>query len=309
MGCVYLVEHREIGKKFVAKVIHSVLVPDVKAVDRFRLEAQSLAQLDHPNIVEVKGTGATSDGRPFIVLEYLKGHTLSEELRRNKLEVKTALVYVEQALFALQAAHSAGIVHRDLKPGNIFITKDHLGAARVKVLDFGLAKVLPDAPTDAPSPLLDPTTMGNAIGTPSYMSPEQAMGRSSDERGDLYAAAVVLYKCLTGVGPFEHLGLSHQLEAHATATAEPPSRHAPGAIGRSLDAAVLRALSKDPEERFSSASEFRAALKKCAAARTSIPPGETVSEQVTTKRTVGLFVGAMGVTATLAAIVRLWMMP
>ena len=137
MGTIYLVEHREMGRKFVAKVIHAALVPDVKAVDRFRLEAQSLAQLDHPNIVEILGTGVTADGRPFIILEHLKGQTLSEELRRSELGVKKSLFYASQYLSALEAAHRARIVHRDLKPGNIFITTDHDGSLRVKVLDFG----------------------------------------------------------------------------------------------------------------------------------------------------------------------------
>jgi serine/threonine protein kinase len=133
----------------------------------------------------------------------------------------------------------------------------------VAVLDFGLAKVLPDAPTDAPSPLADPTTLGTALGTPSYMSPEQALGRDVDERGDIYAAAVVLYKSLTGVGPFEHLGRERQMDAHVQETPLPPSEFMGERINAELDQAVLKALSTDPAERYHSAAEFRDVLIAC----------------------------------------------
>lgn len=303
MGTVYLVEHEEIGKKFVAKVIHAALVPDVKAVDRFRLEAQSLGQLDHPHIVEVKGTGATSDGRPFIILEHLKGQTLSDELRRSEIGVKKSLLYADQYLSALEAAHRAGIVHRDLKPGNIFVTTEHDGSPCVKVLDFGLAKVLPNAPTDAPSPLLDPTTVGTALGTPSYMSPEQAMGRQTDERGDVYAAAVVLYKCLTGDGPFEHLGRSRQMEAHVKKMPDPPSKYSTEPISAALDATILRALSKDPQKRFPTARAFRDALVSAAEEQPLIPPNgspPTQLEKMAVLRGVGVFLLVVLVTAVIA---------
>ena len=305
MGTVYLVGHQEIGRKFVAKVIHAALVPDVKAVDRFRLEAQSLGQFDHPHIVEVKGTGATSDGRPFIILERLKGQTLSDELRRSEIGVRKSLLYAKQYLSALEAAHRAGIVHRDLKPGNIFVTTDHDGSPCVKVLDFGLAKVLPDAPTDAPSPLFDPTTVGTAIGTPSYMSPEQAMGQQTDERGDIYAAAVVLYKCLTGDGPFEHLGRSRQMEAHATKKPEPPSKFSHEPISPALDAAVLRGLSKDPARRFASAAEFRTELLKCSnAAEKAYPLNNSHSYKSRRWKSILLFSLVMVITVGVALLAQ-----
>lgn len=301
MGTVYLVEHREFHKKFVAKVLHGELVPNVKEVDRFRLEAQSLARLDHPHVVEVKGTGATSDGRPFIILEHLEGQTLSEEIRRSDIGVKTSILYATQCLSALEAAHRSGIVHRDLKPGNIFITTDYDGSPCVKVLDFGLAKILPDAPTDAPSPLLDPTTVGTAVGTPSYMSPEQALGQDTDERGDIYAAAVVLYKCLTGHGPFDHLDQNRRMEAHVTETPDPPSKHSHEPIAAELDEAVMRGLSKDPVNRFASAAEFRSALLRCLEpAELQRPPNNSHSYFSKQWKSILLFSLAMAITVALA---------
>jgi serine/threonine-protein kinase len=290
--------------RVVAKVIHSELVPDKKAVDRFRLEAQALAQLDHPNVVEIFGTGATSDGRPYIVLEYLQGETLSTRLRREKVDVATAIDYAVQYLSALEAAHRAGIVHRDLKPGNILLARDLEGKILIKVLDFGLAKVLPDAPTDAPSPLADPTTLGTALGTPSYMSPEQALGRDVDERGDIYAAAVVLYKSLTGVGPFEHLGRERQMDAHVQETPLPPSEFMGERINAELDQAVLKALSKDPAERYYSAAEFRDVLIACRKRPVqSAENGEKVERGRVGKAT-GLFLAALLVSAGVSIVVQ-----
>lgn len=304
MGTVYLVEHREMHSRVVAKVIHSELVPDKKAVDRFRLEAQALAQLDHPNVVEIFGTGTTADGRPYIILEYLQGQTLSAQLRQERVDVDTAVDYAVQYLSALEAAHRAGIVHRDLKPGNIFLAKDLEGKSVIKVLDFGLAKVLPDAPTDAPSPLADPTTLGSALGTPSYMSPEQALGRDVDERGDIYAAAVVLYKSLTGVGPFEHLGRERQMDAHVQETPLPPSEFIGKRISAKLDQAVLKALSKDPAERYYSAAEFRDVLIACRKGAGHSDEKREKREKGGIGKTTGLFLAALVLSVGVSVLVR-----
>lgn len=302
MGTAYLVEHRGIHRKFVAKVIHKALVPDPKAVDRFRLEAQSLGRIECPHIVAIEGTGTTADGRPFLVLEYLDGHTLSDELRTSEIGLRTAVRYVGQLLSALQAAHQAHVVHRDLTPGNIFITTGADGKPFVKVLDFGLAKVLLNAPTDAPSPLFDPTTLGNVIGTPSYMSPEQALGRDVDERGDIYAAAVVFYEMLTGVGPFEHLGRQRQMAAHVREQPKAPSRLAKERISKELDRVILKALSKDPRERYSSATEFRDAILTSAFPKARRPKK---SKPMTKKAVFRLFVVVMLLTACAAVVTQL----
>lgn len=263
MGKVFLVRHRETLARCVVKVIHPHLVPDEKSRDRFRLEVQSLGRLDHPHIVAARGTGITSDGRPFVVLEYLQGKTLSQVLQDEALSVETALEFARQLLLALQAAHRAGVVHRDLKPSNIFLAENPTGDRMVKVLDFGLAKVLPQAPTGAPAPLMAPTTAGAIIGTPRYMSPEAATGADVDERADVYAAALVLYKMLTGRDAFDHQGTDRLLRAQATEAPDPPSRWSSAFISERLNEVVLQALSKNPSSRYRHARDFMTALLSC----------------------------------------------
>lgn len=263
MGTVFLVRHRETLARCVAKVIHKHLVPNEKARDRFRLETQSLGRLNHPHIVSARGTGTTSDGRPFIALEYLPGKTLNQILRDEILTASTAVEYARQLLLALAEAHRAGVLHRDLKPSNILLVDRADGSRMVKVLDFGLAKVLPQAPSGAPAPLFAPTTKGALIGTPRYMSPEAAIGDDLDERSDLYAAGLILYKMLTGRDAFGQEGTDLLLRAHLIETPLPPSRWTPEPISERLNEVVLRALAKEPQVRFQSAREFMTALLTC----------------------------------------------
>ncbi len=262
MGEVFLVEHRETGRKCVAKLLHARLAEDARFVDRTRLEAQSLGRLNHPHIVSVLGAGTTADARPFVILELLNGRTLKEELaaRGGSIPVAEALTYACQVLSALSAAHGIGVVHRDIKPDNVFLCDQLDGSRRVKVLDFGVAKVLPGASPVAPSPLSLPTDEGTVVGTPRFMSPEGARGLPVDERADVYAVALVLYEMLTGRGPFDGAGKADYLTAHASSDPAPPSQHASHAIPPELDAAILRALAKDPGLRFSSAEHFKVAL-------------------------------------------------
>lgn len=278
MGTVYLVEHRHTGRKCVAKVIHSHFLDDPRVVDRLRLEAQTLGRLMHPHIVEVLGAEETSDGRPFLVLEYLKGRTLGEAIHQDgPLPPPQALRLALQCLSALQAAHERGVIHRDLKPANIFLVDDEDGPPVAKVLDFGLAKVLPDAPTGAPTPLLQATTQGYVVGTPQYMSPEGLQGGQVDRSSDVYAAAAVIYKMLTGAGPFDHTANEGALTAKVHEEPAPPSRLAPWPIPKKLDEVVLRGLSPTPSERFVDAEHFRAALSECVGEvqRTDLTPARS----------------------------------
>ncbi len=309
MGTVYLVEHEQTLRQVVAKVIHRNLLSDAKTMDRFRLEAQSLGQLEHPHIVSVEGSGTTSDGRPFIVLEYLRGHTLNDELREGPVSVRRALHYADQYLSALEAAHRSRIVHRDFKPANIFVVDGTDEADYVKVLDFGLAKILPDAPTDAPSPLMAPTTEGIIVGTPRYMSPEAALGVPVDERADVYAAALVLYSSLAGRGPFDHFSSKEFLGAQVHIEPEPPSHHAKSRLSPELDSIVLRALSKDPKKRFASARAFREALRNCRPLSDLPPPRTSKVVPKKGKRTgVLVFVLAIGIGLMAAAVARVFLL-
>jgi serine/threonine-protein kinase len=264
MGEVFVVEHVELGRLFVAKVLHAELTSDARIVDRMRVERQALGRLNHPHIVSVVDSAELADGRPFFVMERLRGGTLAEELQeRGKLPVYEAVQLACQLLSALAAAHAIGIVHRDVKPANLFLCAGAEGRPRLlKVLDFGVARVLPGAPPAAPLPLSLPTDVGVLMGTPRYASPEAAGGSQVDTRADIYAAALMLYIMLAGRGPFDHHQLpASLLAAHAHDEPEPPSRLATEPVPFPLDQAVLRGLRKLPEERFQSADEFRTELE------------------------------------------------
>ncbi|WP_437673411.1 serine/threonine-protein kinase [Sorangium sp. So ce131] len=269
MGEVIEAAHVGLDKPVVVKLLHRDLSREPRLVERMRVEAQSLARLAHPNLVTVTDFGQTAEGRTYLVMERLYGRTMREELAaRGALPALEAIALVEQALAGLDAAHGAGIVHRDVKLENLFVCDpDAQGRRVVKVLDFGIAKVLASQGDGrAPSPSLYQTEEGVVVGTPRYLSPEQVSGLAVDARTDVYAAGVVLYTLLAGRGPFEHVKpLVELLRAHASEVPAPPSRHAPWPTPPELDRAVLRALEKRPELRFPGAAAFAAELSRIAA--------------------------------------------
>jgi eukaryotic-like serine/threonine-protein kinase len=263
MGEVLDAEHVSLRKRVVVKILLKELADDPVLVDRMRLEAQALARLAHPNLVSVLDIGRTPDGRPFVVMERLYGQTLFQALRERRFfTVPEAIEVACQMLAGLGAAHAAGILHRDIKLANLFWCLPVDGRRAVKILDFGLAKVLAgDHDDGAPRPLVQPTKEGVTMGTPGYFSPEQSLGRPVDQRTDLYAAGVVLYALLTGKTPFHHRqDIVELVRAHVFEVPRPPSTVATQAIPPELDRAVLKALAKRPEERFASAAEFSAEL-------------------------------------------------
>jgi serine/threonine-protein kinase len=266
MGEVFVVEHLEIGRRFAAKVLRAELARDGQVMDRMRLEAQALGRLDHENVVSAVDAAMTLDGRPFFVMELLQGETLAQALEdRGALPVTVAVSCAMDLLAALEATHAIGLVHRDVKPSNVFLAHQRDGTFKLKLIDFGLTRVLPDAPSNAPAPLVVPTTTGRVVGTPRYMSPEGASGRRVDVRADVYGTALVLYAMLAGRGPFDHLhGPGSLRAAHARQRPAPPSRFARGPVPAELDALVLRALEKDPSARFTTAAELRARLAEVA---------------------------------------------
>lgn len=264
MGEVWLVEHAMLGTGavFAAKVMHAHFAADGRLVDRFRVEAEALGQLRHGNIVDVTDYGTTADGRPFLVMEYLRGRTLSDELAASggRLSVLEAISYARQLLSALEAIHAAGLVHRDLKPNNIFICEQPEGTQLLKVFDFGVVRIVPDAPEDAPLRALQ-TTTGVVIGTPRYVSPEAALAAPADHRADPYSAGVLLYRLIAGRGPFDHVGTDAEvIRAHAFEPPRPPSHYAGDVVPPALDRVVLRLLSKNPADRYQSARELSVCL-------------------------------------------------
>jgi serine/threonine protein kinase len=266
MGEVFEAEHIALGKRVVVKLMRERHLGRPDLVDRMRIEAQALAKISHPNLVQVTDFGQTAVGRTFLVMERLLGRTLRAELEeRRELPVLEAIDVVRQALSGLFAAHAAGVVHRDVKLDNLFLCDAVEGRRALKVLDFGLAKVIGAAGDVTPAPLAFPTAEGVAMGTPKYFSPEQARGLPVDPRTDVYAAGAVLYTLLAGRGPFDqHTTLLELARAHAFEAPEPPSRWASQVVPHEVDAAVMKALAKAPEDRFTSASAFAAELERIA---------------------------------------------
>jgi serine/threonine protein kinase len=262
MGSVYEVEHRALKRRMVVKILREQDRPDLE--DRLRLEAQTLAQLSHPNVVQVIDFARTASGRPFLVTERLYGRTLKALVGDSgKLPIDAAARYATEALSGLSAVHRAGVVHRDVKLENLFLCDaDEHGAARVKVLDFGIAKLIVgggEAPIDV-APLESATAQGLMVGTPSFMSPEQILGLPVDQRADLYAVGVVLYRLVAGRNPFICRDLIEYAAAHAGEKPAPPSRFAD--LPEGFDALVLKALEKDPAARYATAAEMVVALER-----------------------------------------------
>lgn len=264
MGEVFLAQHRKLGKQCAVKILHERFAGDKRLGSRVLLEARVLGNIDHPNVVSVSGAGYTFDSRPFIVTEFLEGRTVADEMEaRGRLSVLEALTYTGQALRALAATHARGVIHRDIKPGNLFLCDGADGDRTLKVIDFGLTRVQPDAPADAPRPLTEPTDIGLIVGTPRYISPEGACARPVDHRADLYGAALVLYLMVTGRGPFDDIrSEALLLSAHALGKPPPPSHFTKYPIPPELDRVILHALRKDPNKRFQTADAFRAELEQ-----------------------------------------------
>jgi len=207
MGEVYRARDLRLDRNVAIKVLPDQLANDLDRLTRFEREAKTLASLNHPNVAGIYGV-EEQDGRKYLVLEYVEGQTLAERLDRGPLPIDEALEVCTQIAAGVEAAHEAGIIHRDLKPANTKITPE----GKVKVLDFGLAKVSEGSSSSSShqaetitSPAYQrqsPTMPGVILGTAAYMSPEQARGRSIDKRTDIWSFGVVLYECLTGANPF-----------------------------------------------------------------------------------------------------------
>jgi beta-lactam-binding protein with PASTA domain len=249
MADVYLAEDQELGRRVALKLLDDRHASDEQFVERFRREAQSAAGLNHPNIVSIFDRGR-AEGTYYIAMEYLDGRTLKELLVRNgPTPIPIAIDYARQILGALAFAHRNGIIHRDIKPHNIVVGGD----GRLKVTDFGIARSGASQMTEA----------GSIVGTAQYLSPEQARGAPVDPRSDLYSLGIVLYEMLTGKVPFTGDTPVEIAMKHLSQIPEPPSSLRPE-VPHDLDAVVLRALAKDPEQRYGSSEEMDADLARVA---------------------------------------------
>jgi eukaryotic-like serine/threonine-protein kinase len=271
MGAVYRAEDTRSGGSVAVKVLDEARTRDPQILSRFRREARIATALRHPNIAAfhdfdeaVIGDASPAGHRRrvvFLVIEWVPGEDLTDLLqRRVELTPGALLDIARQITAALEVAHAAGIVHRDLKPSNIRLTP----GGQVKVLDFGLAKVLESAELHRDYPPTFQTTIGSLLGTAPYMAPEQLFGRGVDARTDLFALGVVLYQMATGTVPFSGRNIVEVLQAVSNKVPVPPGQLNPQ-LSPGLDALILRLLAKEPEGRPASATALREALSALAA--------------------------------------------
>jgi serine/threonine protein kinase len=284
MGEVFRARDTRLNREVAIKLLPKAFAADTNRLRRFEQESKTLAALNHPNILTIHDAGV-HEGAPYLVSELLEGQTLRELLagsNKAPLPLRKATDYALQIAHGLAAAHSKGIIHRDLKPENIFVTKD----GRVKILDFGLAKLgsadlkpeIADlnSPANASAPtLLQSTEPGLVLGTPNYMSPEQVRGQPADHRSDIFSFGCVLYEMLTGAGAFRRDTPVESM--NAVLTEEPPDLGATNAnIPRALGRVVLRCLEKHVEDRFQSAKDLAFAIQNAGMTSTVLPPAVPV---------------------------------
>jgi serine/threonine-protein kinase len=256
MGIVYKGERVGIGRPVVVKFLHAILSDTPGIVDRFEREARATARLNHPNCVALVDYGI-EENTPYLVMEYAEGKTLADLLDHGALAPRRAVRIARQVLAGLSHAHERGILHRDLKPANIMVV-DAVGHTDfVKILDFGLAKLLGQADNKK-----DVTVAGIAIGTPGYMSPEQAAGVPSDRRSDIYCTGALLYHLVTGTKAFEGDDIHSVLRRHREEAPQAPRKLDPQSpVSKQLEAVLLRSMEREPAKRYQTAEEMIEALK------------------------------------------------
>src|SRR5262245_30070832 len=321
MGEVFRARDTRLNRDVAIKVLPKDFVNDADRLRRFEQEAKTLAALNHPNVLTIHDAGV-HEGAPYLVSELLEGRTLREVLSSTAnvaLPVRKASDYALQIAHGLAAAHGKGIIHRDLKPENIFVTTDE----RVKILDFGLAKLKvgiavpiepggavrtprPTADLDAPTVLqsvsADPTEPGMVLGTPSYMAPEQVRGEPADHRADIFAFGCVLYEMLSGTRAFRRDTAVASM--NAVLSEDPPELSASNAsIPPLLERVVQRCLEKLPERRFQSANDLAFAIENSPPSSTSISRGRMAYRASNRRRAVGVGVSLL----VLAAVWVAWM--
>jgi serine/threonine-protein kinase len=258
--------HVMLNRPVAVKMINADLVTSPEIVRRFQREARAATQLNHPNVVDVYDLGQTAEGTLYIVMELVLGQSLKDDIRARGAVDGARIVHIlAQVCDGLGVAHRANIIHRDLKPQNIMLTRDRAGAEVAKIVDFGIAKTFE---IDTHTQL---TADGSTLGTPHYMSPEQATGREIDGRSDIYSLGIILYEMLTGEVPFDDQSLPAVLIKHMSEPPAPPSQRRPDLrISPSLEAIALRCLAKDPAARYETAEQMATALR----AALSTAPGD-----------------------------------
>jgi eukaryotic-like serine/threonine-protein kinase len=286
MADVYLAEDQELGRRVAIKILNSRHGNDDQFIERFRREAKNAAALNHPNIVSIYDRGEAEDTY-YIAMEFLDGRTLKELIvGRGAAPINVAIEYARQILSALRFAHRHGIVHRDIKPHNVLVD----GEGRVKVTDFGIARAGSSQMTET----------GSIVGTAQYLSPEQARGGEVDPRSDLYSLGVVLYELLTGKTPFEGETPVEIAMKHLSNPPRPPSKLRED-VPRELDMVVLRALAKNPDDRYQSADQMEADLERVARGASVSAATVDTATQVMSRPATAAAVAGSATAATMIA--------
>ncbi|HEX5031268.1 MAG TPA: protein kinase [Candidatus Eisenbacteria bacterium] len=287
MGDVYRARDPRLGRDVAVKVLPPAFASDPNRLARFEQEARAVAALNHPNIVAIYDVGKDPEGRPYLVTELIEGTTLRTRLSDEPLPLRQAVDFGLQIAHGLAAAHDRGIVHRDLKPENLFVTKDR----RVKILDFGLAKVVGPRGGIESTIAVGATESGTVLGTVGYMAPEQVRGETADHRSDLFAFGSILYEMIAGRRAFQALTAAETMTA--ILRSDPPPMGAPGQIPSSIERVVRHCLEKTPGERYQSAHDLAFQLEG------ALGPGDG-AEGAARAKPRGRW---LAVTALLAAIV------
>ncbi|HEX2568874.1 MAG TPA: serine/threonine-protein kinase [Polyangia bacterium] len=263
MGVVYAARHAIIDKRVAMKVLKAEAQDDPTAGPRFIQEAKSASKVRHLNIVDITDFGMLVDGSAYFVMEFLDGHTLGQALRKGPLAPARVIHIASQIARGLQAAHQNGVIHRDLKPDNIFLLSRDGISDFVKIVDFGIALLEERGAPASSGPRL--TQVGMVLGTPEYMAPERATGKESDHRVDQYALGCIMYEMLTGDVPYRADDSSSTLHKHVFDPIVPLHKKRPDLrIPLVLDALVVRAMAKNPTDRFSGMKELLEALERVA---------------------------------------------
>ena len=256
MGRVYRARDTELARMVAVKILPPAFASDPDIMRRFEQEARATAALSHPGVLAMYDVGM-HEGAPYLVSELLEGATLRERLDKERLSVGKALDFATQVADALSAAHDKGIVHRDLKPENLFVTPGD----RIKILDFGLAKLTAPPPIDLTYVTISGTMPNTVLGTPSYMPPEQARGQPADHRADIFSLGCILYEMLQGKPPFDGNTAADVIGSILKDSPQSLTSSVERPIAPALDSIVQRCLAKDPNERFQSASDLGFALR------------------------------------------------